>query len=122
TPAVVVGVQVSAGERVAAGQVLGFLEAMKVEIAFAAPIAGVVTEVRAAKGQLVAAGDVLVVVEPEADRAADGGPGGSRVTLGPETDPLVALAVDAAGGPAGAPPRPPPGPCGGGQRAPPPVA
>src|SRR5438093_13609027 len=34
TPAMVVGVQVTPGERVAAGQVLGFLEAMKVEISF----------------------------------------------------------------------------------------
>jgi biotin carboxyl carrier protein len=36
-----VALQVAAGDRVAAGQVLGFLEAMKVEIAFAAPVAGV---------------------------------------------------------------------------------
>jgi biotin carboxyl carrier protein len=42
-PAVVVALQVAAGDRVAAGQVLGFLESMKVEIAFAAPVAGVVT-------------------------------------------------------------------------------
>ena len=39
TPAMVVGVQVAPGERVTAGQVLGFLEAMKVEIAFSAPLA-----------------------------------------------------------------------------------
>src|SRR5437667_265638 len=91
----VVGVQVSPGERVTAGQVLGFLEAMKVEIAFSAPLAGVVTEIRAPKGQPVAAGDVLVVIEPETERAADEGAAGSRLTLGPDADPL---GVDAAGG------------------------
>ena len=95
TPAMVVGVQVAPGERVTAGQVLGFLEAMKVEIAFSAPLAGVVTEIRAPKGQPVAAGDVLVVIEPETERAADEGAAGSRLTLGPDTDPL---GVDAAGG------------------------
>jgi len=94
TPAMVVGVQVAPGERVAAGQVLGFLEAMKVEIAFSAPTAGVVAEIRATKGQLVAAGDVLVVIEPEAGHAADEGPAGSRLTLAPDADPL---GVDAAG-------------------------
>ncbi|TMA34076.1 MAG: ATP-grasp domain-containing protein, partial [Deltaproteobacteria bacterium] len=98
TPAMVVGVQVTPGERVAAGQVLGFLEAMKVEISFSAPIAGVVTEIRATKGQLVAAGDVLVVIEPDAGHATDGGAAGSRLTLGPDADPLGAFVGGAAGG------------------------
>jgi acetyl/propionyl-CoA carboxylase alpha subunit/acetyl-CoA carboxylase carboxyltransferase component len=101
-PAVVVGVQVSPGDRVAAGQVLGFLEAMKVEIGFLASIAGVVREVRVAKGQLVAAGDVLVVVEPEAGSSVDGD-GGSRLTLGTDPDPLGTLSVGA--------PTSGPGPC-----------
>src|SRR5438445_5281859 len=98
TPAMVVGVQVTPGERVAAGQVLGFLETMKVEISFSAPIAGVVAEVRATKGQLVAAGDVLVVIEPDAGHATDGGAAGSRLTLGPDADPLGAFVAGAAGG------------------------
>jgi acetyl/propionyl-CoA carboxylase alpha subunit/acetyl-CoA carboxylase carboxyltransferase component len=89
TPAIVVGVQVAPGERVAAEQVLGFLEAMKVEIGFSAPFAGVVSEIRVAKGQLVAAGDVLLVVEPEAEEATVESP--SRLTLDPEADPLGAL-------------------------------
>src|SRR5207248_6478257 len=74
---------------------LPIFEAMKVEIAFSAPLAGVVTEIRAPKGQPVAAGDVLIVIEPETERAADEGAAGSRLTLGPDTDPL---GVDAAGG------------------------
>jgi len=36
-------IQVQPGDRVAAGLFLGFLEAMKVEIAFSAPTAGVVS-------------------------------------------------------------------------------
>ncbi|TMB39059.1 MAG: ATP-grasp domain-containing protein [Deltaproteobacteria bacterium] len=99
TPAMVVGVQVTPGERVAAGQVLGFLEAMKVEITFCAPIAGVVVEVRATKGQLVAAGDLLVVIEPEAGRATDRGAAGARLTLGPDVDPVVEPATGAGGPP-----------------------
>ncbi|TMA48336.1 MAG: hypothetical protein E6J81_06030, partial [Deltaproteobacteria bacterium] len=43
----------------------------------------------------VAAGDVLVVIEPETERAADEGAAGSRLTVGPDADPL---GVDAAGG------------------------
>jgi acetyl/propionyl-CoA carboxylase alpha subunit/acetyl-CoA carboxylase carboxyltransferase component len=96
-PAVVVGVQVEPGERVAAGQLLGFLEAMKVEIGVLAPIAGVVTEIRATKGQLVAAGDVLIVIEPEAAGATDGDPA-ARLRLVPEPDPLDALSGDPAPG------------------------
>src|SRR5206468_2222462 len=92
-PAVVVAMQVTAGDRVAAGQVLGFLEAMKAEIGVLAPIAGVVMEIRAAKGQQVAAGDVLVVIEPEGGYGADGA-GRSRLTLGGDPDPLATLSVD----------------------------
>jgi acetyl/propionyl-CoA carboxylase alpha subunit len=92
-PAVVVALQVAAGDRVAAGQVLGFLEAMKVEIAFAAPVSGVVSEIRAHRGQAVAAGEVLVVIEPEADAGHDGGPGG-RVALVAGADALAPLLKD----------------------------
>ena len=45
-PSMVVSIDVAAGDHVAAGQTLGLLEAMKMEIGFAAPVAGVVTEVR----------------------------------------------------------------------------
>jgi acetyl/propionyl-CoA carboxylase alpha subunit/acetyl-CoA carboxylase carboxyltransferase component len=91
TPAVVVGIQVAPGDRIAAGQVLGFLEAMKMEIGFSAPIAGVVTEVRVTKGQLVAAGDVLVVVEPDEQAALAGGAAATRLRLAPDADALTTL-------------------------------
>ena len=76
------GLGVRRGDRVDGGQLLGFLEAMKVEIGFLAPVAGVVQEIRVAKGQLVAAGDVLVVIEPEAGGSADGA-GRARLTPHP---------------------------------------
>ncbi|TMB00391.1 MAG: biotin/lipoyl-binding protein, partial [Deltaproteobacteria bacterium] len=81
TPAMVVGVQVTPGERVAAGQVLGFLEAMKMEVAFTAAVDGVVTEVAAATGQRVAAGDVLVTIDPAASLART--VGAARIASGP---------------------------------------
>jgi acetyl/propionyl-CoA carboxylase alpha subunit/acetyl-CoA carboxylase carboxyltransferase component len=69
TPAMVVAIQVSPGDRVEAGQRLGVLEAMKMEIGFDAPVSGVVTEVRARRGQQVAAGQVLLVIDPATDTA-----------------------------------------------------
>ncbi len=65
TPAMVVSIHVQPGDRVAAGQTLGVLEAMKMEIGFDAPVAGVVKEVRALKGQPIKAGEVLLVIEAE---------------------------------------------------------
>ncbi len=88
TPAMVVAVAVAAGDRVAAGQALGVLEAMKMEIGFTAPVAGVVTEVRARAGQQVAAGDVLLVIDPDGDAPAQGS--GPRLELPAEDDPLDA--------------------------------
>ncbi len=58
-----------AGDRVAAGQVVVVLEAMKMEHQVTAPAAGVLTEVRVSPGAQVEAGDVLAVISP------DGGPG-----------------------------------------------
>jgi acetyl/propionyl-CoA carboxylase alpha subunit/acetyl-CoA carboxylase carboxyltransferase component len=65
SPAVVVAVHVQAGDVVKAGQTLGVLEAMKMEIAFRSPLPGRVVEVKVRKGQQVAAGEPLVVVEPQ---------------------------------------------------------
>jgi len=102
TPAMVVAVHVEAGQRVAAGQPLGVLEAMKTEIGFEAPVGGVVTEVRARRGQQVAAGDVLVVI----DRAADE-PGAAasrpRLVLFETDDPLEPLFARGSDGALGEP-------------------
>ncbi|MEW6273197.1 MAG: biotin carboxylase N-terminal domain-containing protein, partial [Thermodesulfobacteriota bacterium] len=92
TPAMVVAVHVAPGDTVEAGQAIGLLEAMKMELAFAAPLAGVVREVRVRAGQQVAAGDVLLVVEPSGAASADG-PGRGRLVLPEEADPLAAPAL-----------------------------
>ena len=76
TPALVVAIHVRPGDRVVAGQLLGFLEAMKMEIGFSAPVAGVVTEMRVRRrASWSPAGDVLVVIEPDDARSGDGAEG-----------------------------------------------
>jgi urea carboxylase len=57
-------VPVVVGDVVAAGDVVVVLEAMKTEMAVAAPTAGVVVEVVAAPGELVQGGSPLVVLGP----------------------------------------------------------
>jgi len=56
-------VQVEAGQRVAAGDVLVILESMKMEIPVLAPLAGVVREIRVQPGSAVRAGQRVVVLE-----------------------------------------------------------
>ena len=57
-------VMVQPGDRVAAGQVLLILEAMKMQNEIKSPIEGVVASVTAREGVAVASGDPLCVVEP----------------------------------------------------------
>jgi propionyl-CoA carboxylase alpha chain len=64
-PGTVVRLAAAAGEEVAAGQPLLWLEAMKMEHLIAAPVAGVVAELPVAAGQQVEVGSVLAVVKPE---------------------------------------------------------
>ena len=52
------------GDRVAAGQVLLILEAMKMENEIKSPIDGIVSSMTARAGSAVASGDPLCVVEP----------------------------------------------------------
>jgi propionyl-CoA carboxylase alpha chain len=65
-PGKVIELRVATGDRVAAGDVLVVLEAMKMEHPMRAAADGVVTEVRVAQGDQVEAGAVLLVVEAEA--------------------------------------------------------
>ncbi|MDW5325572.1 biotin carboxylase N-terminal domain-containing protein [Plantactinospora sp. KLBMP9567] len=72
---------VTAGQRVAAGEPLLVLEAMKLEHPVAAPAAGVVAELPVAAGSQVETGAVLAVVTPEQPTT----PGrGQPTTPGPE--------------------------------------
>ena len=63
-PGTVLAVQVAEGDQVEEGQVLGTMEAMKMELALKAPFAGVVERVGAAAGDQVALGAELFHVEP----------------------------------------------------------
>jgi acetyl-CoA carboxylase carboxyltransferase component/multidrug efflux pump subunit AcrA (membrane-fusion protein) len=90
TPAVVVALHVAPGQTVAAGDPLGLLEAMKMEIGFQAPVAGTVKEIVAQKGQQVAAGDLILVIE-ESEGGSDAGPAPARLSLPDQVDPLAGL-------------------------------
>ena len=55
-------VEISVGQKVAAGDVLVILESMKMEMPVEAPDAGTVKEIRCQPSQPVNEGDVLVVL------------------------------------------------------------
>ncbi len=63
-PGQVRGVLVAAGDRVARGQVLVVMEAMKMEISLSAPSAGIVGRVAANVGSMAEEGQVLVEIDP----------------------------------------------------------
>ncbi|MFP6654395.1 MAG: biotin/lipoyl-containing protein, partial [Myxococcota bacterium] len=90
TPAVVVSIQVEVGQSVAAGEPLGLLEAMKMEIGFHAPVAGTIKEILAQKGQQVAAGDLILVIE-ESDAEDTAEKNRRRLELPAQIDPLALL-------------------------------
>jgi len=89
-PSMVVSIEVKPGDKVKSGQLLGTVEAMKMEIGFNAPVAGTITEVRVAKGQQVGAGDTLIVIEPAREDALSSARS-TRLCIPTETDPLDVL-------------------------------
>jgi len=64
-PGTVSVINTAVGERVGVGDVLGVLEAMKMEHALAAPLAGIVTLVDVAVGAQVVVGQPLFTIVPE---------------------------------------------------------
>ena len=66
-PGTVLTVSVAEGAQVVLGDILGVVEAMKMELALKAPYDGTVSSVRAAPGDRVNLGQVLFVVDPVVD-------------------------------------------------------
>jgi acetyl-CoA carboxylase carboxyltransferase component len=84
----VIGIEVVAGQRVAAGQVLLVLESMKMEVPLEAPAPGLVCSIAVALGDVVPAGATTMVFEP-----GDAGAGAAdAASAAPPTTPPTTLA------------------------------
>jgi acetyl/propionyl-CoA carboxylase alpha subunit/acetyl-CoA carboxylase carboxyltransferase component len=94
TPSMVVAIHVKEGQHVEAGQALGLLEAMKMEIRFDAPISGTIVEVCARRGQQLRAGEVILVIDPAAASSSGKNLLADSLHLPEERDPLAVLFVD----------------------------
>ena len=64
-PGKVVTVEVEEGQKVAEGQVILILEAMKMQNEIQAPVSGTVTKVHCSEGEAIEANVPLVVIEPD---------------------------------------------------------
>ena len=59
----VISVEVNVGDKVEEGDVILYIESMKMENPIMAPVAGTVAEIKVAKDQVVETGNVLAIIE-----------------------------------------------------------
>ena len=59
----ITGVNAKQGDAVKEGDVLCFLESMKMENPILAPVGGTVTEINISEGQVVEVGDLVTIIE-----------------------------------------------------------
>ena len=59
----IISVEVKAGDSVQEGDVICFIESMKMENPILAPVAGTITELKASVGEVVEAGNLLATIE-----------------------------------------------------------
>ena len=59
----VITVEVNVGDKVEEGDVILYIESMKMENPISAPVAGTIAEIKVTAEQVVAAGDVLAIIE-----------------------------------------------------------
>jgi len=59
----VISVEVKVGDTVEEGDVILYIESMKMENPILAPVAGTIAEIKASKEQVVETGNVLAVIE-----------------------------------------------------------
>ena len=59
----IISVEVKAGDVVNEGDVICFIESMKMENPILAPVAGTITEIQVSAGQTVETGNLIAVIE-----------------------------------------------------------
>ena len=59
----VLSIEVSEGDTVAEGDVICFVESMKMENPIVSPVAGKVTEIKVSKGEAVEVGSVIATID-----------------------------------------------------------
>jgi len=59
----IISIEVKAGDKVEEGDVLLYIESMKMENPVMAPVAGTVAEIKVAAEQVVETGNVLAIIE-----------------------------------------------------------
>ncbi len=59
----VISVEVKVGDKVEEGDVILYIESMKMENPISAPVAGTITEIKVSPQQVVETGNVLAIIE-----------------------------------------------------------